>query len=352
LRITRNINGISRLAVLILFVVSFLLGGMLSYIWTMGFYSPYEFNLPTNTNVTIEDVQFSVGNATYFNVTVLNPSYSPSKATIQEIKTETPDGLSHSISSTDPPLPQVLEAGQSQTFESNWNWGNYTNQEIKVLVFIDEGSGATCETVAAFMNLTVANVIFEPSITITRFNITVETMNSPVKVDLNRISVNGIDVSVSPPQVLPLTINPNESITFTLDRSWIDLQNKTVTVRVDALQGYTAVKTVLAPPPVSLIIQNVVFDNTTSTQHFNATVLSEEFSPAAVNITHVTILVRNETVTVTNITKIPSGLLQPNSSMLLMVFWDWIEYQSTATNVAINVHTEQDFTATKEVEIP
>lgn len=349
---TLNIKGISRLVVLILLVIFFILGGMLSYIWTMGFYAPSEYNLPNKTNVSIEGVQFSVEDPTYFNVTVLNPSYSPSKATIQEIKTQTPDGISHDIPSTSPPLPRDLEAGQSETFISNWNWGNHTDQEIKVLVFVAEGSGATFETRAAFMNLTVANVIFEPSITVARFNITVETMNSPVKVDIDTISVNGLEASIMPAQVLPFTINPNESVAFTINRNWIDLQNKTVTVRVDTLQGYTAVKTVLAPPPVSLIIEDVVFDNTTSTQHFNATVFNEEFSPAAVNITHVTILVRNETVTITNITREPPGLLQANSSILLMVFWDWTEYETTSTNITINVHTEQGFTATKEVEIP
>ncbi len=352
MRMTLNIKGISRLAVLILLALSFILGGMLSYIWTMGFYAPSEYNLPNKTNVSIEGVQFFVEDSTYFNVIVLNPSYSPSKATIQEIKTQTPDGMSHDIPSTSPLLPRDLEAGRSETFRSNWNWGNYTNQEIKVLVFVAESSGATFETRAAFMNLTVANVIFEPSITVTRFNITVETMSAPVKVDVDRISVNGLEVSVMPPQVLPFTINPNESVVFTLNLNWIDFQNKTVTVRVDTLQGYTAVKTVLGPLPVSLIIEDVVFDNTTSTQHFNATVFNEEFSPAAVNITQVTILVRNETVTIADIIREPPNLLQPDSLMLLTVFWDWTEYQGTSTNVAINVHAEQGFTAIKEVEIP
>ncbi len=349
---TLNVKGITRLAVLILLVISFILGGMLSYVWTMGFYAPSEYNLPTKTNVSIEDVQFFLENSTYFDVTVLNPSYSPSKATIQEIKTETLDGISHDIPSTSPLLPRDLEAGQLETFRSNWNWGNYTNQEMKVLVFVADGSGATFETRAAFMNLTIANVIFEPSITVTRLNITVETMNSPVKVDLDRISVNGLEAPVLHPEVLPFTINPNESVTFTLDHDWTDLQNKTVTVTVDTRQGYTAVKTVLAPPPVSLIIEDVAFDNATSTQHFNATVFSQEFSPAAVNITYVTISVRNQTVTVTNITKDPSGLLQPDSLMLLTVFWNWTEYQGTSTNVTISVQTEQGFMATREVEIP
>lgn len=352
MRITQNIEAVSRLAVLILLVISFLLGGMLSYIWTMGFYATAEFSLPSKTNISIENVQFFVGTPTYFNVTVLNPSYSLSAAAIREIKTETPDGKLHDITSTSPLLPCDLEAGQSETFMSNWNWGNYSNQRIKILVFISEGSGATFETTAAFMNFTVANVIFEPSITVTRFNITVETMNSPVKVEVDRISVNGVEVLVRPPQEMPFVVNPNESVTFTLDRNWIDLQNKTVTVRVDTVQGYTSVKTVLAPLPVSLIVQSVVFDNSTSTQHFNATVFSKEFSPAAVNITHVTLQVRNETETITNIIKDPSGVLQPNSSMLLMVFWDWTQYQGTSTKVIVNVHTKQGFTAIKEVEIP
>jgi len=351
LRITRDVRAISRLAILILLIVSFVLGSTLSYIWTMGFYAPAEYNLPSKSNVSVEKVEFSVENPTYLNVTVLNPSYSPSKATIQEIKTETADGQLHDIPSTSPLLPRDLQVGQSQTFKSDWNWGNYTNQKINVLVFIADGSGATLETRAPLMNFTVAKVIFEPSVTVTRFNITVESMNSPVKVDVDKIFVNGNQVSVRTPQVLPFTMNPNESITFTLNRNWIELQNKTVTVRVDTLQGYTAIKTVLAPLPVSLIIQSVIFDNTTSTQHFNVTVLNEAFSPAAVNITSLVIQVRNTTETVTNITRIPPEPLQPDSAMLLIVFWDWSQYLGTSTQVVINVLTDQGFTATKEAQI-
>jgi len=351
-RLAKKVMGISKLVIILLLLISFLLGATLSYIWTMGFYAPSEFNIPSQTNLTIENVQFYPGDATFFNVTVLNPSYSPSTATVQQIKVETENGLLHAIVSTDPPLPKDLARGESQTFKNVWNWGDYANQKIKVMVVITEGSGATFETNAAFMNLTIAQVSFEPAVTVTRFNVTVGSMNSPISLDINKILVNGTEVGIMPPQTLPFTINPNASVTFTLNRNWKDLQGKAVTVEVNTAQGYRARKTVSAPPPVVLTFENVVFNNATSTQHFNITVHNDASSPAPINITDVTVSVQGTTVPITNITRIPSGPLQPNSSVLLVVYWDWSEFQGTSVKVAINVNTSQGFVATTEASIP
>ena len=352
MRLIKNGIGISKLVIILLLLISFLLGAVLSYIWTMGFYAPSEFNIPSQTNLTIENVQFYTQSATFFIVTLLNPSYSPSKATVQQIKVETEDGLLHSIVSTTPPLPQDLARGESQTFKSVWNWGDYANQKIKVMAFIAEGSGATFETTAAFMNLTIAKVLFEPAVTVTRFNVTLESMNSPISLDIDKILVNRTEVGIRLPQTLPFTLNPNASVTFTLNRDWRDLQNKTVTVEVNTAQGYRALKPVSAPPPVVLTIENVVFNNATSTQHFNITVHNGAYSPASVNITDVTVSVQGTTVTITNISLIPSEPLQPNSSVIVVVYWDWSGYQGKSITVTINVNTSQGFIATTEAQIP
>jgi hypothetical protein len=145
MNLLKEIIGISKPILTILLLVFFVLGAIVSYGWTMGFYASSEFQLPDKTSVTIENVQFTQENATFFNVTLLNPSYSRSKATIQEIQVETEDGLLHSIVSTFPQLPYELAKGEFKTFTSFWNWSDYTKQSARIIVFISEGSGAIVE---------------------------------------------------------------------------------------------------------------------------------------------------------------------------------------------------------------
>lgn len=78
MRLIHDIKGISKLVLILLRLIDFVLGALLSYIWTMGGYAPPEFHLPSQANVTIEKVELDVQNARFFNVTALNPSYSPS----------------------------------------------------------------------------------------------------------------------------------------------------------------------------------------------------------------------------------------------------------------------------------
>ncbi len=132
MNLTQNLKGLSKLALLLLFVISFLLGAILSYVWTMGFYSPIEFSLPNQPSLTIENVQFYPEQPTLFNMTVLNPSYSPSDAKIEQINVHTTDGKFHSVASTSPTLSSLsIAPGKSETITSYWNWANYTDQKSR-----------------------------------------------------------------------------------------------------------------------------------------------------------------------------------------------------------------------------
>jgi len=145
MRLIHDVKGISKLIFILLLLVSFIVGALLSYIWTMGYYASLEFHLPSQKNITIENVEFfSVENVTFFNVTILHPSYSPSTdVEIKQITVSTDDGLLHSPTATDPQLPQPLARGSSLTVKSFWNWANYTGQTVNVIAFVADGSGAT-----------------------------------------------------------------------------------------------------------------------------------------------------------------------------------------------------------------
>jgi hypothetical protein len=348
-KLAQDFKGISRLLMLLLLIAFFLLGAILSYVWTMGFYAPSEYNLPSETSVTIENVQFTPEDATFFNVTLLNPSYSPSDAVIDRIKVSTDDGNVHSITSTSPTLPITLVPGKSQTIHSFWNWTRYVDQTVDVYVLIVGGSGPAIQAKTPFMNLTVTDIIFEPSVTSTRFNVTVQSMRSPVSVDISEITVNGVAVTDIAP-TLPYRLNPNASRTFTLHHDWADLQNQTVSVLVQTIQGYEAFK-IVTGPQVKLDISDIQFFNTTATAfYFNVTVQNSAVPPASVDINLVTVYVEGQNITIGTVTPNLPQALPSNSTLLLTCTWDWNQFKGK--DAIFIVYTAQGFKSLTEKTIP
>jgi len=241
MRLIHDVKGISKLILILLLLVSFILGALLSYIWTMAGY----YHLPSHANVTIENLEFYAENATFFNVTLLNPSYSLSTVKIEQIMVSTNDGLLYNVINTLPSLPSDLAPSDSQTFKAYWNWANYTGQTVNVIAFVKEGSGPTFKKITPFMNLTIASVNFDPAVSTTNFTVTVQSTGSQTFMNITRITLNGEDIDVSP--LLPYTLNVNASATFTLNRAWSDLQGENVTVNVETLQGFTAHKSQVVP---------------------------------------------------------------------------------------------------------
>ena len=245
MRLIHVVKGISKLILILLLLGSFIVGALLSYIWTMGGYAPSELHLPSQANVTIESVDFYAENATFFNVTLLNPSYSPSAIAIEQILVATNDGLLHKVTNALPSLPSTLNTSDSQTFKAYWNWANYTGQTVNVIAFVAEGSGPTLQKRTPLMNLTIASVNFDPAISATNFTVTVQSMGSQTFMNITRMTLNGEDIAVSP--LLPYTLDVNASATFTLTRAWSDLQDENATVNVETLQGFTAHKSQIVP---------------------------------------------------------------------------------------------------------
>jgi len=350
-KLARDLRGISKIAFMLSLIVFFLLGAVFSYVWTMGFYVSKEFNLPSQTSMTIEDVKFFAEDPTFFNITVLNPSYSSSGATIDRIKVSTSDGKVHSVVSTLPPLPSTLAPGKSQTIKSFWDWGNYTGETVDMYVLIVSGSGPAVQAKTAFMNLTVTNVNFEPSITSASFNVTVASVGSPVSVDISEIFVNGAKLTNATP-TLPYRLNPNASVTFILYRDWTDLQNETVSVSVQTKQGYVAYRSVTAPQ-VKLDVSDLVFFNTTATSfYFNVTVQNSASSAAKIDINKITAFFDGQNITMGATDVVPAlpQTLDPNSTVVLTCAWDWSLF--TGTNVTVAVYTVQGFKTSKEATIP
>jgi len=352
LRLAQRVGGISKLVWIILVLIFFVLGATFSYIFTMGFYAPSEFNNPRQPSVAVEDVSFFAQNATFFNVTLLNPSYSPSNVTIDKIKVETPDGKLHDTIT--PLLPVTLERGNSETLQSFWNWGNYTGQTVTVHAAVKTGLGSNLQAITPSMNLQVVSVDLDLSESIKRFNITVQNAGSSTPVDITQILVNGIKVNETDVALPYALSNASDSLpkTFQLGFNWIDLQSESVAVTVQTYQGYAVYKTVTAPGKVLLQILDVNFDETVGFDRFNLTVLNAPTSSATLNISEVELFAEGDVIRIQNwTTSTGTPRLVPNFPVVIVCPVNWFSYRGKA--VTITVVTVQGFQISSElINIP
>jgi len=355
MRFIRDTNGVSRLLLIVLLLVAFVLGAVLSYVWTMSYYAPSEFQLPTNSTVTIESVQFSPQDASRFNVVILNPSFSPSSVSIKRIAVLTADEEIHDPTAVSPSLPHPLALGESQTFDCDWDWFDFTGQTITVLAWLDDGSGATKEAPTPFVGLAISELEFNSSISVLRFNVTVQNAGtSTTHVEITQLI---LDEETIPPQNItinggsvsfPRPLNPGESVKFTCLFNWTDYQGKSVTVVVKTLQGYRAEQ--IEKTLHWLRITEPIF-NVTHTDHFNITIQNAATSPSNVTITHVSIVVEGELTYFAEETVPP--LPQPlpiNSTIQLKCSWEWSAFKGKT--LTIMVFTSQGFTVSYSTTFP
>jgi len=346
MKLTQNIKAISRLSLIILFSISFVIGAFLSYLWAIGPIIELGITIPDKPSVAITDVSFTPQNTSYFNLTLLNPSYSPSKANIMGILTLTEGEKTHTVTDVDPPLPYELLDGYNQTFQCFWNWANYTGQIIGIYAFVEGGSGPTSVGVVPFVGLQITDVDFDSSFSITSFDLTVQSHeNSTTYVNITDITVQTTTLeaeNVTP--LLPYTLNPNSSVTFKCLWNWTDYQNTSVTIAVNTLQGYVSYTTHLTPEPVVLEVTDALFSET-DVNHFNVTIRNSELSPGYLNISRISLTLKNRTVVEINGTEIKPSLphpLEPNSSETFECPWNWSTYRNK--NVTLSVNTLQNYT--------
>jgi hypothetical protein len=173
-------------------------------------------------------------------------------------------------------------------------------------------------------------------------------MGSPISVDINNITVNGEAVTDITP-ILPYKLNPNSSATFTLHRDWTDLQNTTVSVVVQTIQGYEALKTLMSPL-VELNVSNIQFNATATAFYFNVTFRSSAVPPARVDINLVTLYVEGQNITIETVTPNLPQALPSDSTLLLTCTWDWSQFKDKSAIVII--YTTQGFESSSETTIP
>jgi len=354
-KIARNLNAISKLLLILLLLLAMIIGSIFSYLLVIGYYINLDIRVPENTTLSIIDVSLDMQNTETFNITLLNPTYSPTEAKITEISVATQDNKVHKILSVDPQLPYELDKGQEETFNCVWNWGDFTSETLKVIVLVEDGSGAVYEIETASVGLEITSAVFATADT-QHFNVTIKNPEGSAS-DLNvtKITVtmeNGTDFEVreitpSIPKVLLVdTYNM-----FKCSWDWTDYRGKNATINVYTSQGYAFHRTETTPKPAQLSITDAIFDTSNMT-FFNITVKNSENSIVSANLTLVEILLADYTTLELSVESPPDlpYTLPIGDTVTFKCLWDWID--NRGETIAITVKTPEGYLGYLQQTIP
>jgi hypothetical protein len=310
-------------------------------VWVVASY----YNVPNSTTLFIESAVFPVTNFSYFNLTILNPSYSPSDVNITGFRVTVIDtNTTFDVNMTEYPgsLPYVLQKGVLQTFRCISNWSNITGENVTIHSLPTDilTAGNMFTVLPLKLNLTP---VFDASQTVGYFNLAVQNPPESANLTISEIDVFGEKVlNVNPS--LPYPLQNNGSITFTCYRNWEDLRYENVTLTVQTAEGYVTSYNTNTLPGAVLQISDVKFDYS-DTSYFNLTFSNSASSTADPILSTVNLTLANQTSTIFTIPQlnftVPIYVLR-NQSLTIRCLWNWNTIRSE--NFTINAYTEQNFT--------
>jgi hypothetical protein len=336
-----NRKAVSTLALIVLMLCSAVFGALVSYLWVMSSY----YNMPEDTTLLIvEDVVFPVFDARYFSVTILNPSNSISDVNIRAIRLSV-EGKNevYNVTKAGPALPFSLRRGTKQTFNCNWNWGNFAGETLRIEPVAANASTKSYAYVTPRVKLKLTPK-FDPSQSIEYFNLTVENHASIINLTISKIIV--LDDSITPINVapsLPYVLSPDQTEIFRCDWNWENYREQNVTITVETSEGYESVYTTNKLLGAVLHIDEIKFDYTDTT-YFNLTISSSEYSTATATINRVNLTLPDETTiildTIPPLDIIPIPIPR-NESVTIRCIWNWNTHRNET--VTVKVYTKQGF---------
>jgi hypothetical protein len=316
------------------------------------------YNMPENTTfLVVTDVVFPANNATYFNVTILNPSNSISDANIAQIylnvhgKNETLN-----VTTTEPSLPFLIRRGTEQTFSCKENWGRIAGEMVTVEleledVTIGKYSYSTPKVITPKVKIELTPN-FDISQSVEYFNLTIKNSEeSVINITISEIRV--LDNLVNATPALPYVLAPNQEEIFRVEQNWQIMMGLNVTLAVKTEEGYEASYTTNELPISIIYVGEIKFDYA-DTSYFNLTVISSEESNEDTTISRINLTVRDEppislnTSYPTNINVVPLMLIR-KQSMIIKCLWDWNIYRNEV--ITLNIYTREGLTSPAQTAI-
>lgn len=351
-----NRKAVSTLALIILMVISTIIGGLVSYMFTIAAFT----NIPKGATVTITNIYLDKENASSFRIGVLNPSYSPANATITRIAISVKgESQLYNIIETDPPIEDGIVIPPAKSLNvtcftvhkdgANMTWGGiageFGGETITVHLFSSDAPAESKEATLPIVKLSITGTNFDSKVSFRNFTITLTNSNSSeIDLTIKEIMVPGIELKendTSP--VLPQLIAINQSITFECNGDWHGLRNTTSIVSTK--EGYVFFK-VFQLPEVYAAISKVTFDED-HTDHFNVTILNSEESANHINVTKIVGTIENGAIIQGDYLSVG---IAPNSTQTFKLDWAWKEYRGR--NINVTAYLLQDFEASTIVKTP
>lgn len=347
MHINANTKGLSTLTVILIVIISAIIGGIISYTFTIAYYT----KIPEETAIAITGVYIDKENVRSFKVNILNPSYSPTNATISRIAVSLKGETQlYDVVETEPSIGNGLTIPRGVSLNitclkirkdsSNITFGdfvsNFAGKIFIVHVFSPDSSAANMEATLPFVKLDIT-ADFNSRISFRKFNITLtNNPNSEVNLTVTNIMVPGVTIDEMDPDVgaQPVVIPRNESVCFRFNGSWHGVVKAALAVYTE--QGYVFHKEV-EMKTVHAAIQSVTFDED-HTDHFNVTIFNFAESANYINVTRVECKLENGTLLT-----FECGLvaIMPNSSRTFKFNWNWRTYR--AQNITVVAYFLQDF---------
>jgi hypothetical protein len=354
-KIARNLKAISKLLLILLLLLAMTIGSIFSYLLLAGYYINLGIEVPENTTLSVVDVSLNMQNSETFNITILNPTYSPTEAKITEISVATQDNEVHKILNVNPQLPYELDKGKEKTFNCVWNWGDFTSETLKVIVLVEDGSGAVYEIETTSVGLEITSAVFTTTDT-QHFNVTIKNPEvSASDLNVTKITVtmeNGtvFQVRKITPSI-PKMLLVDTSTKFTCSWNWTYYRGMNATINVYTSQGYAFHRTETTPKPAQLSIIDAVFD-TSNTKFFNIIVKNSENSIVAANLTLVEIVFTNGTTQEVPVESPPDMpyTLPIGDTITLKCLWEWTD--NRGETIAITVETPEGYLGYLQKTIP
>ena len=339
MRIRRDFRAVSTLLTVLLILAAAILGGFISYMWAIA---PF-FATPTNVNLSITSANFPLKNATYFEVTVLNPSYSSSGTNVTSIFLTLPNGTTVlNVTNSDPALPVFLNIGASLSIQCNLDWGAYAGENLTVTVTPQTGIGATFTVQPSYVQLT-ATTYFDPSTTVENWFMTVtNNASSAIDLTLSGVTIDGTDV-LDFSTTFPLLLGIGNSTSFYCYFDWQGYSNPDVVVLTQ--EGYYAEYIQQVNASATLQITNLQF-NQANPDSINVTLLNSPDSALSVNVANITIAYGTNSTDVINDTLSNPALpytLGVNASVTLVCVWNWTPDSYRNMTISVTAFTSQGF---------
>ena len=363
-------RAVSTLTLIILIVASAIVGGIISYMLTIAYYVETGYRIPENTTaLEIIGVYINPEDASSFKVSVLNPSFSISNATISGIAVSVANGTDlYKVTESEPPIGNGLVILRGEAINitcsalevkgKTMTWGEFAykfaGQPITIHVFSEDSSSANRMERLPFVKLEVA-----PTFGNTFKNFTLNLKNhrdSETALTINSVELKNVEGSskfagfdhkglipleaIDPK--LPVTLEQDQLVALTCHFNWFGINKTDISISTE--QGYQIYVENITLPQIYFEIKNVTF-NVDYTDRFNITMVNYRDSERMAIVERVEIAAKG------NVTCF-------NLSMPLLVgmewnytcMWDWLNYRGKELNVT--VFLKQDINQSFQVTTP